>query len=29
MLDDSNTFGGTHWINPRQVLVEVRYRFRY
>jgi hypothetical protein len=29
MLDNSNTFGGTHFINPRQLGAEVRYRFRY
>jgi outer membrane receptor protein involved in Fe transport len=27
LLDDSNTFGGTHYVNPRQVYAEVRYRF--
>jgi outer membrane receptor protein involved in Fe transport len=29
LLDNSNTFGGTHWANPRQVAMQVRYRFRY
>jgi outer membrane receptor protein involved in Fe transport len=29
LLDTSNTFGGTHTVNPRQVYVEVRYRFHY
>jgi outer membrane receptor protein involved in Fe transport len=29
LLDTSNTFGGTHYINPRVVYVEVRYRFRF
>jgi len=29
LLDTSNTFGGTHEINPRQIYAEVRYRFRY
>jgi outer membrane receptor protein involved in Fe transport len=29
LLDTSNTFGGTHFINPRQVYVEVRYRFHF
>ncbi len=29
LLDTSNTFGGTHYINPRQVYVELRYRFHY
>ncbi len=28
LLDTSNTFGGTHYINPRQIYAEVRYRFR-
>jgi len=27
MLDDSNTFGGTHFVNPRQIYAEVRYHF--
>lgn len=29
LLDTSNTFGGTHYVNPRQVYVEMRYRFHY
>jgi outer membrane receptor for ferrienterochelin and colicin len=29
LLDNSNTFGGTHFVEPRQVYVEVRYRFHY
>jgi outer membrane receptor protein involved in Fe transport len=29
LLDTSNTFGGTHTVNPRQVYIEVRYRFHY
>jgi hypothetical protein len=28
-LDDSNTFGGTHWNYPRQVSGEIRYRFHF
>ena len=28
-LDNSQTFGGFHWNNPREVFVEVRYRFHY
>ena len=28
-LDNSLTFGGFHWNNPRDVYVEFRYRFRY
>jgi hypothetical protein len=29
MLDDSSTFGGFHWNNPRELFVELRYRFHY
>jgi len=29
MLDDSLTFGGFHWDNPREIFVQVRYRFHY
>ncbi|HUI44206.1 MAG TPA: TonB-dependent receptor, partial [Terriglobia bacterium] len=29
LLDASNTFGGTHYINPRQIYGEVRYRFHF
>jgi TonB dependent receptor/Carboxypeptidase regulatory-like domain/TonB-dependent Receptor Plug Domain len=28
-LDNSVTFGGFHWDNPREIYVEFRYRFRY
>jgi hypothetical protein len=28
-LDNSVTFGGFHWNNPREVYVEFRYRFHY
>jgi len=28
-LDNSLTFGGFHWNNPREVFVELRYRFHY
>ena len=28
-LDNSVTFGGFHWNNPREVFVEMRYRFHY
>jgi hypothetical protein len=28
-LDNSNTFGGTHWADPRFIGVQVRYKFRY
>jgi outer membrane receptor protein involved in Fe transport len=29
LIDNSNTFGGTHWSEPRQIIGEVRYRFRF
>jgi len=29
LLDTSNTFGGTHFILPRQIYAEVRYRFHF
>jgi outer membrane receptor protein involved in Fe transport len=29
LLDTSNTFGGTHYILPRQIYAEVRYRFHF
>ncbi len=29
MLDNSNTFGGTHYDYPREVFVQVKYRFHY
>jgi outer membrane receptor protein involved in Fe transport len=29
LIDTSNTFGGTHTVNPRQIYFEVRYRFHY
>jgi outer membrane receptor protein involved in Fe transport len=29
LLDTSNTFGGTHFILPRQLYAEVRYRFHF
>jgi outer membrane cobalamin receptor len=28
-LDNSTTFGGFHWNNPREIFVQVRYRFHY
>ena len=28
-LDNSNTFGGSHWGDPAMVSVQVRYRFHY
>ena len=29
MLDTSNTFGGSHYADPRMLAVQIRYRFRY
>jgi outer membrane receptor for ferrienterochelin and colicin len=29
LLDESNTFGGTHYNSPRQISVGMRYRLRY
>ncbi len=29
LLDNSNTFGGTHYANPREISVQLKYRFRY
>ena len=29
MLDNSNTFGGTHFVNPREISVQLKYRFHY
>lgn len=29
LLDNSNTFGGTHYADPRRVQVQLGYRFRY
>lgn len=29
LLDESNTFGGTHFNEPRQYAVSLRYRFHY
>jgi TonB dependent receptor/Carboxypeptidase regulatory-like domain/TonB-dependent Receptor Plug Domain len=28
-LDNSTTFGGFHWNNPREIFAEVRFRFHY
>jgi TonB dependent receptor/Carboxypeptidase regulatory-like domain/TonB-dependent Receptor Plug Domain len=28
-LDNSVTFGGFHWNNPREIYVQLRYRFHY
>jgi hypothetical protein len=29
LLDNSLTFGGTHYVNPREIFVQLRYRFHY
>jgi len=29
LLDNSKTFGGTHYADPRQVYLQLRYRFHY
>jgi outer membrane receptor for ferric coprogen and ferric-rhodotorulic acid len=29
LLDNSETFGGTHYAEPRQIYAQLRYRFRY
>ena len=29
LLDNSTTFGGTHYADPRQIYVQLRYRFHY
>jgi outer membrane receptor protein involved in Fe transport len=29
LLDNSTTFGGTHYVDPRQVYVRLAYRFHY
>lgn len=29
MLDNSNTFGGTHFVNPLEVSAQVKYRFHF
>ena len=29
LLDNSNTFGGTHYVNPREISVQVKYRFHF
>jgi len=28
-LDNSNTFGGTHFVNPRQISAQINYRLKY
>jgi outer membrane receptor protein involved in Fe transport len=29
LLDNSQTFGGTHYAEPRQIYAQVRYRFHF
>ena len=29
LLDNSFTFGGSHFLNPREIFVQLRYRFHY
>jgi len=29
LLDTSNTFGGTHYIDPRQIYGEIKYKFHF
>jgi outer membrane receptor protein involved in Fe transport len=29
LLDNSTTFGGTHYADPRQIYAQLRYRFHY
>jgi outer membrane receptor protein involved in Fe transport len=29
LVDNSSTFGGTHFSEPRQVFIEVRHRFHF
>lgn len=29
LLDNSNTFGGTHFANPRELAISLTYKFRY
>src|SRR5712691_6635542 len=29
LLDNSFTFGGTHFLNPREIFAQLRYRFHY
>ena len=29
LLDNSNTFGGTHYVNPREISVQLKYRFHF
>jgi outer membrane receptor for ferric coprogen and ferric-rhodotorulic acid len=29
LLDNANSFGGTHYANPRELSIQLKYRFRY
>jgi outer membrane receptor protein involved in Fe transport len=29
LLDNSLTFGGTHFLNPREIFAQLRYRFHF
>jgi hypothetical protein len=29
LLDNSFTFGGTHYLNPREIFAQLIYRFHY
>jgi len=29
LLDNSNTFGGTHFVNPREFAFQLKYRFHF
>jgi hypothetical protein len=29
LLDNSETFGGTHFFNPREIFMQIKYKFRY
>jgi hypothetical protein len=29
LLDNSVTFGGFHWNNPREIYAQIRYHFHY
>jgi outer membrane receptor protein involved in Fe transport len=29
LLDNSFTFGGTHYLNPREIFVQLRFHFHY
>ena len=29
LLDNSNTFGGTHFVNPREISFQIKYRFHF